>query len=63
VEYGRRRCGDGVEAVAVCLPRRLGVTEATVRKHLENIYARLHVSSRTAAVTRALPGPGYAGSE
>jgi DNA-binding CsgD family transcriptional regulator len=35
--------------------RRLGVTEATVRKHLENIYARLHVSSRTAAVTRAFP--------
>jgi DNA-binding CsgD family transcriptional regulator len=45
------------------IARRLGVTEATVRKHLENIYARLHVSSRTAAVTRALPGPGYAGSE
>jgi DNA-binding CsgD family transcriptional regulator len=43
--------------------RRLGVTEATVRKHLENIYARLHVSSRTAAVTRALPGPGYTESE
>jgi DNA-binding CsgD family transcriptional regulator len=33
--------------------RRLGVTEKTVRKHLENIYARLQVSSRTAAVTRA----------
>jgi DNA-binding CsgD family transcriptional regulator len=45
------------------IARRLGVTEATVRKHLENIYARLHVSSRTAAVTRALPGPGYTGSE
>jgi len=26
-----------------------------VRKHLENIYTRLNVSSRTAAVTRALP--------
>ena len=37
------------------IARRLGVTEATVRKHLENIYARLHVSSRTAAVTRAFP--------
>jgi DNA-binding CsgD family transcriptional regulator len=35
--------------------RRLGVTEGTVRKHLENIYARLQVSSRTAAVTRAFP--------
>jgi DNA-binding CsgD family transcriptional regulator len=35
--------------------RRLGVTEKTVGKHLENIYARLGVSSRTAAVTRAFP--------
>jgi DNA-binding NarL/FixJ family response regulator len=26
-----------------------------VRKHLENIYGRLHVSSRTAAVTHAFP--------
>jgi DNA-binding CsgD family transcriptional regulator len=34
---------------------RLGVSEGTVRKHLENIYARLQVSSRTAAVTRAFP--------
>jgi DNA-binding CsgD family transcriptional regulator len=45
------------------IARRLGVTEGTVRKHLENIYARLHVSSRTAAVTRALAGSGYTGSE
>ena len=35
------------------IARRLGVTEGTVRSHLENIYERLHVSSRTAAVTRA----------
>jgi DNA-binding CsgD family transcriptional regulator len=45
--------------------RRLGVSEATVRKHLENIYGRLRVSSRTAAVTRAFAtaqphGPGPA---
>ena len=40
------------------IARRLGVTEGTVRKHLENIYARLHVSSRTAAVTRAFSGRG-----
>ena len=33
--------------------RRLGISEGTVRKHLENIYGRLQVSSRTAAVTRA----------
>ena len=26
-----------------------------MRKHLENIYTRLNVSSRTAAVTRAFP--------
>jgi DNA-binding NarL/FixJ family response regulator len=35
--------------------RRLGVSEGTVRTHLENIYRRLQVSSRTAAVTRAFP--------
>jgi DNA-binding CsgD family transcriptional regulator len=34
----------------------LGVAEGTVRIHLGNIYERLHVSSRTAAVTRAFPG-------
>src|SRR5215471_3649326 len=37
------------------LARRLGISEGTVRTHLENIYARLQVSSRAAAVTRALP--------
>ncbi|HEY7262080.1 MAG TPA: response regulator transcription factor [Trebonia sp.] len=37
------------------IARRLGVSAGTVRKHLENIYARLQVSSRTAAVTRAFP--------
>ena len=35
--------------------RRLGVSEGTVRRHLENIYTRLQVSSRTAAVARAFP--------
>ena len=37
------------------IARQLGVSEGTVRIHLQNIYARLQVSSRTAAVTRAFP--------
>jgi DNA-binding CsgD family transcriptional regulator len=32
------------------LARDLGLSEATVRKHLENIYTRLHVHSRTEAL-------------
>jgi DNA-binding CsgD family transcriptional regulator len=37
------------------IARRLGISEGTVRAHLENIYGRLQVSSRAAAVTRAFP--------
>jgi DNA-binding CsgD family transcriptional regulator len=37
------------------IARRLGISEGTVRTHLEHVYDRLGVSSRTAAVTRAFP--------
>jgi DNA-binding NarL/FixJ family response regulator len=37
------------------IARWLGISRETVRIHLENIYQRLHVSSRTAAVTRVFP--------
>ena len=37
------------------IARRLGLSLGTVRKHLENIYARLQVQSRTAALARAFP--------
>ena len=38
------------------IARQLGVAEGTVRIHLGNVYERLEVSSRTAAVARAFPG-------
>jgi len=37
------------------IARQLGLSEGTVHIHLQNIYARLQVPSRTAAVTRAFP--------
>jgi DNA-binding CsgD family transcriptional regulator len=35
--------------------RRLGISEGTVRTHMENIFDRLQVSSRAAALARAFP--------
>jgi DNA-binding CsgD family transcriptional regulator len=37
------------------IARQLGLSEGTVRTHLENIYRRLQVSNRMAAVIRAFP--------
>lgn len=37
------------------IARQLGLSEGTVRTHLENIYGRLDVSNRTAAVAAAFP--------
>jgi DNA-binding CsgD family transcriptional regulator len=37
------------------IARQLGLSEGTVRTHLENIYSRLNVSNRTSAVVRAFP--------
>jgi DNA-binding CsgD family transcriptional regulator len=35
------------------------VTKDTVRKHLENIFARLGVTTRTGAIAQAFPTAPY----
>lgn len=51
--------GSSTEQVAATL----GISTATVRKHLEHVYDRLGVSSRTAAVATAWAGAEVAGGE
>ena len=51
--------GSSTEQVAASL----GIATATVRKHLEHVYDRLGVTSRTAAVATAWAGVEVAGGE
>jgi DNA-binding CsgD family transcriptional regulator len=41
------------------IARELVVSKDTVRKHMENIFARLDVTNRTAAIAHAFPTPPY----
>jgi DNA-binding NarL/FixJ family response regulator len=41
------------------IARELVVSVSTVRKLLENIFARLGVTNRTAAIAKAFPSPPH----
>lgn len=41
------------------IARELVVSKDTVRKHMENIFGRLDVTNRTAAIAQAFPTPPY----
>ena len=43
----------------IAIARKLGLSPGTVRKHLENAFARLEVSSRTAAVAKVFPDAAW----
>lgn len=48
-----RLCAEGLDNTRIA--RRVGVSTDTVRKHLENAFARLDVSSRGQAVVAVMP--------
>ncbi|MFD4328371.1 LuxR C-terminal-related transcriptional regulator [Nocardioides sp. NPDC058538] len=48
-----RRVATGASNIQIA--RSLGLSDATVRKHLENIFLRLHVMSRTEALAHVRP--------
>jgi DNA-binding CsgD family transcriptional regulator len=55
---GRQRELLGLVAAGhdnTAIARQLGLSPCTVRKHLENVFARLEVTSRTAAVAKVCP--------
>lgn len=45
----------------IAIARQLGLSPGTVRKHLENTFARLDVSTRTAAVAKVCPDATWLG--
>jgi DNA-binding CsgD family transcriptional regulator len=49
LRYVAKGCSNAEIATFLCIAR------STVRKHLEHIYEKLNVNSRTAAVARAFP--------